>query len=765
MEAKAADPQQGPELLLPGQVVQGFEIVKPLGKGKFSIVYMAKQLSDGTMCAVKKINIFDMMVPKQREKCLKEVKLLQSLDHPNIVKFLSSFVDHKELLIIVEWAEKGDLKKLLRRAIATETNFSEPELWEYSRQLSSALEHMHGRRIMHRDLKPANIFVAEGGALKLGDLGLGRFLSSRSLEAFSKVGTPLYMSPEVLHGAGYDMRSDVWSLGCVLYELAQLRSPFKSEQQLSLYDLFIRISKGQYPPLPDTVSADFRGLITRMLQTDPSKRVDCAQVLEACDAQTKAIQAAAAARHASSGASVLQGAKLSRPSPLLVMDDIIEKLKLLESDEYLLRAKKYPHLHRCFFAQLVVLPDPRMQFQIMYDIMNWVLGMLKDRDDFVERQQQAVAADASAGPSPVRASSPASLRTPSAATRCDVGAGDAAAGGGVSPAQQAEASARRILAEDPAELVRCLIPALASRGIQVSSETTMKQLRQGYGEGVCLILNELINQELVARDFHFERPDWSTPTGDACNAEGVDEVEEDFELMQRQERSTGSRSPSETLSEDESVERDGLMGFRPRGESAEGSGMEPIHMTKVDAKAWREEVERVRPLLRLPADLEITGLSSPWEYSVTRARQLANQISRSRTLDRVSKGGRACCLKWRDELARLQALEDRLNVMFGESSKQMATLRDDAKKETESITAFHESIAHSSEVLQEVRRELEDAKAEIAGTTEVVHDAEMVPRMRQAIRKVKDEVVQLDLRIGCLQRELLLKNVPSSSSG
>merc|ERR1719399_710930 len=279
-EAVAGAP--APVMLEAGVVVQGFEILRMLGKGKFSIVYMAKRLTDGMMCALKKINIFDMMVPKQREKCLKEVRLLQSLDHPNIVRLLDSIIDNNELLI-VEWAEKGDLKRMIRKAVQAQTTFSTPDIWEYSRQLAGALHHMHAKRIMHRDLKPANIFVAVDGSLKLGDLGLGRFFSSQTLEAFSKVGTPLYMSPEVLRGAGYDHKSDVWSLGCVLYELAVLRSPFKSDKQMSLYDLFVKISKGDFTPMAENVTdKEFRELTCSMLHLEASQRPDCDKVEEVC---------------------------------------------------------------------------------------------------------------------------------------------------------------------------------------------------------------------------------------------------------------------------------------------------------------------------------------------------------------------------------------------------------------------------------------------------------------------------------------------------
>ena len=115
-----------------------YEIIKPLGKGKFSVVYMARRQSDGVLCALKKINIFDMMDQKQREKCLKEVGLLKELNHPHIIRFLDSFLSEKDMHIILEWASRGDLKRVLRRAVQSELSLPEGQIWEYTQLYKSS---------------------------------------------------------------------------------------------------------------------------------------------------------------------------------------------------------------------------------------------------------------------------------------------------------------------------------------------------------------------------------------------------------------------------------------------------------------------------------------------------------------------------------------------------------------------------------------------------------------------------------------------------
>ena len=255
-----------------------FHVERKIGQGQFSEVYRALDDKTGQHVALKKIGIFEMMDAKARLDCIKEINLLQQLDHPNIIKQLGSFVDGNDLYIVLELAGGGDLSKLIGYFAKEGRLIAEKTIWQYFSQIADALQHMHEKRVMHRDIKPANIFVTEKGVPKLGDLGLGRFFSNLTKDAHSLVGTPYYMSPERVKECGYDFKSDIWSMGCLLYELAALQSPFFGEK-MNLYSLCRKIESASYPPLAsDRYSDTLRHTIRVCLQVDPTQRPSAAEV-------------------------------------------------------------------------------------------------------------------------------------------------------------------------------------------------------------------------------------------------------------------------------------------------------------------------------------------------------------------------------------------------------------------------------------------------------------------------------------------------------
>ncbi|KAM4860303.1 serine/threonine-protein kinase Nek5 [Thomomys bottae] len=252
-----------------------FDLVKVIGEGAFGKAYLAKEKSNSKHCVIKEIN-FAKMPPQEREESTKEVSLLAKMKHPNIVTFFSSFQEHSRLFIVMEYCDGGDLMTRIHRQRGV--LFSEEQILGWFVQISLGLKHIHDRRILHRDIKAQNIFLSKNGMVaKLGDFGIARVLNNSMELAQTCVGTPYYLSPEICQNKPYNNKTDIWSLGCVLYELCTLKHPFEGT---NLHQLILKICQAQFAPISPRFSYDLRSLVPQLFKVSPRDRPSVNSILK-----------------------------------------------------------------------------------------------------------------------------------------------------------------------------------------------------------------------------------------------------------------------------------------------------------------------------------------------------------------------------------------------------------------------------------------------------------------------------------------------------
>mmetsp|Transcript_9901 Transcript_9901/g.36909 ORF Transcript_9901/g.36909 Transcript_9901/m.36909 type:complete len:876 (-) Transcript_9901:98-2725(-) len=253
-----------------------YQVEKKIGKGSYGNVYICRAKADGKRYVLKKIPL-DNMSAKEKHSTRQEVALLQSLQHPNIVGYKDSFMtsNDKELCIVMTYCEGGDLSSKIKEY--KYKKIPEKVVMKWFAQLLLAVEFLHSRKVLHRDLKSQNIFLMKDGTVKLGDFGIARVFERTLDMAKTSIGTPLYMSPEVCNNRPYNYKSDIWSLGCILYELCARKPPFNARD---LRGLFVKIMRGVYSPIPYTYSTKLQDLVRKTLYTNPHRRPSISQILK-----------------------------------------------------------------------------------------------------------------------------------------------------------------------------------------------------------------------------------------------------------------------------------------------------------------------------------------------------------------------------------------------------------------------------------------------------------------------------------------------------
>jgi NIMA (never in mitosis gene a)-related kinase len=210
-----------------------YDILEEIGRGSYGSVYKAKHKTNGKLYAIKRIGI-TRCNHYERNCILNELRVLSTHRCAFIVAFKSAHFFNSSVHIVTEFAINGDLHRLFQNNKQSGKRLEENQIWNLFLQLCVAVDYLHKIKVIHRDLKPANVFLDENNNIKLGDVGVAKIMRSYMMYGQTQVGTPLYMSPEVLKRERYDTRTDVWSLGCILYEMMSLTPAFVCQNMYQL---------------------------------------------------------------------------------------------------------------------------------------------------------------------------------------------------------------------------------------------------------------------------------------------------------------------------------------------------------------------------------------------------------------------------------------------------------------------------------------------------------------------------------------------------
>ena len=279
--------------------IKDYKIIKLIGKGSFGEVYKVSKDNKFYALKIYQIKNDDANSSNENKENIKsienEIKILSQLDNPFIVKLHEVFslnpnsellnnndVEEEQMMcLVLELCENGDLNDKIKEKKQKNEKFTENEILQYFYEILQGLYYLHKNRVIHRDLKTLNIFLTENNHIKIGDFGVSKKLINNNIYAYTFVGTPYYLSPEICQNKPYDEKSDVWSLGVVLYELITLNKPFDSESQMGL---FMKILKGKPAPINNTIKHSYSQklislVLENLLDKDPLTRYSIQQTI------------------------------------------------------------------------------------------------------------------------------------------------------------------------------------------------------------------------------------------------------------------------------------------------------------------------------------------------------------------------------------------------------------------------------------------------------------------------------------------------------
>lgn len=253
--------------------ISDYIVTEVIGSGSFGTCYKVKHKTSLQEYVWKAVN-YGQMSEEKKHSLVSEVNVLSKLQHPHIVRYYNHIIHQKSstLYIIMEYCSGGDLSKVIKNCKQSTQQLNEVFIWRILYQISLALHVCHSQCsqvVVHRDIKPENVFLDADNNVKLGDFGLAKMLHDKDYISESIVGTPYFMSPELLQYKTYNKKTDIWAVGCLTYEICALKSPFNAKNIKVLYN---KIKEGKYERIPKIYSDELQKIIDFMLNLNAENR-------------------------------------------------------------------------------------------------------------------------------------------------------------------------------------------------------------------------------------------------------------------------------------------------------------------------------------------------------------------------------------------------------------------------------------------------------------------------------------------------------------
>ena len=252
-----------------------FKIEKIGIGGGGNSVYIVKNLTNGKKLALKKI-IINKDSPEEMQSCINEIKIFKQLKHPYLIEYEDSFLHKNKIYIVMEYANEKDLETKIKNYKLKNEQISENLIWKYFLQIISGISYLHSNKIIHRDIKGQNLLLSDDN-IKIGDFGTSKKMDNTNAFANTSLGTPFFLSPEICKGEPYNFKSDIWMIGCVLFELMTLELPFTGNNLPNIMNNII------YKPIPDisnlNYSDELKFLCVNLLKKNMNERISLNDII------------------------------------------------------------------------------------------------------------------------------------------------------------------------------------------------------------------------------------------------------------------------------------------------------------------------------------------------------------------------------------------------------------------------------------------------------------------------------------------------------